>query len=80
MTSKKEMGGLKREISRLEALKITQCLNSSKLGFEENLEKQKSPFQIFMSEELIRHLINAQSILWVIKVMDWVLIPIWASL
>lgn len=58
MTAKKEVGN-KRELSKLEALKITQCLNSSKLGFEENLEKQKSPFQIFMSEELIRDLINA---------------------
>lgn len=79
ITAKKELGH-KREISKMEALKITQCLNSSKVGFEENAEKQKSPFQIFMSEELIRDLINAQSIIWVIKVMDWVLIPIWASL
>lgn len=77
-TAKKTIGN--GELSKLEALKVTQVLNSSKLGFTENAERQRSPFQIFLQEQLVRDLINGQSIFWAIKVMDWLLIPIWASI
>jgi hypothetical protein len=70
----------KANVSQLEALKVTQVLNDTKMGFEEVAEKQKTPFEIFMSEQLVRDLINGQSIFWAIKVMDWLLIPIWASI
>ncbi len=70
----------KQNISQLQALKVTQVLNETKMGFEQEPQNQKTPFEIFMTEQLVRDLINGQSIFWAIKVMDWLLIPIWASI
>ena len=76
----KQMNTSTINLTKLEALKVTQVMNISKVGYEQDLNIETSPFKIFMKEQLIRDLINGQSIFWAIKVMDWLLIPIWASI
>ena len=66
-------------VTLAQAIKINEVMNETKLGFK-GVERPKGPLEIFKSSVMVRDLIFGQSIFWAIKVLDWLLIPIWAGI
>lgn len=75
---KEEQGSM--NLSRADVLKVNEAMNKTKLGFAKSSEVKRGPLRIFCEEQFVRDLINGQSIMWAIKVLDWLMIPIWAGI
>lgn len=69
-------------LSRADIMKVNEAMNETKVGYQKDpsSKNKRGVVQIFCEEKFLRDLITGQSVFWAVKVLDWLLIPIWASI
>lgn len=81
--SRNEISNIHRttlNLSRADVMKANEAMNETKVGYAKDPSEKKGVLALFCEKQFLRDLINGQSVFWAIKVLDWLLIPIWASI
>lgn len=82
--SKQNVSNIQRmsalNLSRADVLKVNEAMNETKVGYAKDIKEKKGVLKIFCEEQFLRDLIAGQSVFWAVKVLDWLLIPIWAGI